>query len=61
MELTSSNFRRIDRAEPVPHNIRSDAKICLLLVMAWAGQWKTEAFALGASDLTLIYRNPPRK
>ena len=84
--FTTSGFRRIDRAEPVPRNIRSDAKICLVLVkpdgaisaatgatdkdslvkaydptadalvMAWAGQWKTDAFLLDSDDLALIYR-----
>ena len=86
-----TGFRRIDRSEPIPRNIRSDAKICLvlvkpdgaascatgatdkdalvkaydpqadLLVLVWAGQWKTEAFTIDADDLALVYRTLPKR
>ena len=86
--FTVTNARTIVRTDAVPRNIRSDAKLALVLIqpsgaiscatgasdkdslvraydpaadcllLAWAGQWKTDVFRLDADDLALIYGKP---
>ena len=86
MAFAVTNARRIDRSDAVPRNIRSDARIAMILIqpdgtvscatgaadkdalvkayqyddlllMAWAGKWKTETFQLDREDLDLIYKS----
>lgn len=84
MTFNPTNFRRIDRGEVAPRNIRADRNVVLILVkpdgtattatdrggkdaivkdyapddllmMVWAGKWKTETFTIDREDLDLIY------